>query len=148
MTGGFLGLLARGYAFSLPAAVGFIALGGIGVLNGVVLASEVRRRIDSGEALGDAVASGTVAVLRAILTTAAVAALGFLPMAVATSAGAEVQRPLATVVIVGILYGTLVTIALLPGILFVLLRGYRPRTEVSDDVDDPVSTAALSPSPG
>ena len=125
LTGGMLGLLARGYSFSLPAAVGFIALGGIAVLNGVVMASEVRTRLDEGEPLRDAVANGGAHVVRAVLTTAAVAALGFLPMALATSAGAEVQRPLATVVIFGILYGTLVTMTVLPGILLVTLRGYR-----------------------
>jgi cobalt-zinc-cadmium resistance protein CzcA len=125
-TGGMLGLLARGYSFSLPAAVGFIALGGIAVLNGVVMAAEVRQRIDAGEPLHEAVTHGGAHVVRAVLTTAAVAALGFLPMAIASSAGAEVQRPLATVVIVGILLGTLTTLVVLPGILVVVLRGYRP----------------------
>lgn len=124
-TGGMLGLLARGYSFSLPAAVGFIALGGIAVLNGVVMAAEVRQRIDSGEPLREAVIHGGAHVVHAVLTTAAVAALGFLPMALASSAGAEVQRPLATVVIVGILLGTFTTLVVLPGILVVLLRGYR-----------------------
>src|SRR6185436_17141109 len=80
LTGGMLGLAARGLPFSLPAAVGFIALGGIAVLNGVVIASEVRRRRVLGESLDDAVTRGSVAVARAVLTTAAVAALGFLPM--------------------------------------------------------------------
>jgi len=125
MTGGMLGLLARGYSFSLSAAVGFIALGGIAVLNGVVMASEVRRRLDDDTPLAEAIAGGAAHVVRAVLTTAAVAALGFLPMAIATTAGAEVQRPLATVVIFGILYGTLITLFVLPGILAVLLRGYR-----------------------
>ena len=76
-------------AFSLPAAVGFIALGGIAVLNGVVMASEVRRRLDLREPLATAISGGCAHVLRAVLTTAVVAALGFLPMATATSAGAE-----------------------------------------------------------
>jgi len=127
LTGGMLGLLVRGYSFSLSAAVGFIALGGIAVLNGVVMASEVRARLDAGRRLEDAIVGGASHVVRAVLTTAAVAALGFLPMASATSAGAEVQRPLATVVIFGILYGTLVTLFVLPGMLTVLLRGYGPR---------------------
>ena len=125
LTGGMAGLLARGYSFSLSAAVGFIALGGIAVLNGVVTASEVRARMDAGASLSSAITEGSAHVVRAVLTTAAVAALGFLPMAIATTAGAEVQRPLATVVIVGILYGTLVTLLVLPGILSVALRGYR-----------------------
>lgn len=137
LTGGLLGLLARGYSFSLPAAVGFIALGGIAVLNGVVMASEVRRRIDSGASADEAVASGASHVLRAVLTTAAVAAFGFLPMALATSAGAEVQRPLATVVITGILYGTGVTLMILPGILRVLVQGYRPSASGGSDRASP-----------
>jgi cobalt-zinc-cadmium resistance protein CzcA len=122
LAGGLLGLLARSYTFSLPAAVGFIALGGIAVLNGVVMGSEVRRRHDEGAPLEAAIVDGAAHVVRAVLTTTAVAALGFLPMAIATSAGAEVQRPLATVVIVGILYGTAMTLLVLPGILLVLLR--------------------------
>jgi heavy metal efflux system protein len=126
LTGGMLGLLARGYTFSISAAVGFIALGGIAVLNGVVMASEVRRRLDEGDALEDAIIGGGAHTLRAVLTTAAAAAFGFVPMAIATSAGAEVQRPLATVVIFGILYGTFVTLFLLPGIFVVTLRRYRP----------------------
>jgi cobalt-zinc-cadmium resistance protein CzcA len=126
LTGGIAGLLARGYPFSLPAAVGFIALGGIAVLNGVVLTSEVRRRLDEGADLELAIVMGTTHVLRAVLTTTAAAALGFLPMALATSAGAEVQRPLATVVIVGIVYGAAITVFVLPGILRVVLRGRSP----------------------
>jgi cobalt-zinc-cadmium resistance protein CzcA len=134
LTGGMLGLLVRGYAFSLPAAVGFIALGGIAVLNGVVMASEMRRRLDGGADLDDAVAHGAAHVTRAVLTTAAAAALGFLPMALSTSAGAEVQRPLATVVIFGIVYGTLVTLFVLPGVLRFVLGGYRRRAPANTDV--------------
>lgn len=117
LTGGMLGLLFRGLSFSLPAAVGFIALGGIGVLNGVVVASEIRERLLQGEPLDDAVCHGASHSLRAVLTTAAVAALGFLPMALATGAGAEVQRPLATAVVVGMVFGTFLSIIVLPGIL-------------------------------
>jgi cobalt-zinc-cadmium resistance protein CzcA len=135
LTGGMLGLLARGYSFSLSAAVGFIALGGIAVLNGVVMASEVRDRLDRGQAREEAIVGGAAHVVRAVLTTAAVAALGFLPMAIATSAGAEVQRPLATVVIFGILYGTLVTLFVLPGVLMVVLRGYRPAPEAKPSAE-------------
>ncbi|MEO8212008.1 MAG: CusA/CzcA family heavy metal efflux RND transporter [Myxococcales bacterium] len=125
LTGGLLGLLLRGLPFSLPAAVGFIALGGIAVLNGVVIASEVRRYLDQGVDLNEAIARGTSAVFRAVLTTAAVAALGFLPMAYSSTAGSEVQKPLATVVIVGILVGTLITLTVFPGLLRVILRGYK-----------------------
>jgi cobalt-zinc-cadmium resistance protein CzcA len=144
LTGGMLGLLARGYSFSLSAAVGFIALGGIAVLNGVVMASEVRRRLDEGATLDSAVTDGAAHVVRAVLTTAAVAALGFLPMAIATSAGAEVQRPLATVVIFGILYGTFVTLFVLPGVLQVLLRGYRVPKE-QEEPSEP--SGQLAPAP-
>ncbi|MRG96578.1 efflux RND transporter permease subunit [Polyangium spumosum] len=125
LVGGMLGLLARGLPFSLSAAVGFIALGGVAVLNGVVIASEVRRRLLEREPLDAAVTRGATSVVRAVLTTAAVAALGFLPMALATSAGAEVQRPLATVVIFGMFFGTITTLAVLPGVLRAALAGQR-----------------------
>jgi heavy metal efflux system protein len=124
LTGGMLGLFLRELSFSLPAAVGFIALGGIGVLNGVVVASEIVGRLDNGEPLAHAVEHGATHSLRAVLTTAAVAALGFLPMAIATGAGAEVQRPLATAVVVGMLFGTLLSVVVLPGLLRIALRSY------------------------
>lgn len=143
LTGGMLGLLVRSYTFSLPAAVGFIALGGVAVLNGVVMAAEVRARLDAGEPLNEAIVTGGSHVVRAVLTTAAAAAFGFLPMAIASSAGAEVQRPLATVVIFGIVYGTLVTLLVLPGIMAVLLRGYRP-SPANDDEEDQRTTRLLS----
>jgi len=121
LTGGMLGLLLRGMPFSLPAAVGFIALGGIGVLNGVVVATEVKRRQSSGLSVQRSVELGSVHVFRAVLTTAAVAAMGFLPMMLATGVGAEVQQPLATVVVVGMLFGTGLTLFVLPGLLSLLL---------------------------
>jgi cobalt-zinc-cadmium resistance protein CzcA len=127
LTGGMIGLLARGMPFSLPAAVGFIALGGVGVLNGVVIATEVQRRLDEDNAsVVDAVVGGSSMVSRAVLTTAAVAAFGFLPMMLATSAGAEVQQPLATVVVVGIGIGTALTLFVLPGVLSLLVRKSEP----------------------
>jgi heavy metal efflux system protein len=126
LAGGMLGLTLRGMPFSLPAAVGFIALGGIAVLNGVVMASEVRRRLDLFETLDTAITGGCAHVLRAVLTTAVVAALGFLPMATASSAGAEVQQPLATAVVLGMLICTMLTLLVLPGVLRVTLAGYRP----------------------
>ncbi|MBI5607715.1 MAG: efflux RND transporter permease subunit [Deltaproteobacteria bacterium] len=122
LTGGMLGLMTRGMTFSLSAAVGFIALGGVAVLSGVVLASEVRRRMDEGQRLEQAIRDGAANVTRAVLTTAGVAALGFLPMAQSTGAGSEVQRPLATVVVAGIAVATLVALFVLPGILRLLLR--------------------------
>ncbi len=120
LIGGILGLMLRGLSFSIPAAVGFIALAGVSVLNGVVLASEVKAKIHGGWPLSEAVIAGSKHTMRAVLTTGAVAAFGFLPMAMATSAGAEVQRPLATVVISGIAFSTLLTMFLLPGLLQLL----------------------------
>jgi cobalt-zinc-cadmium resistance protein CzcA len=87
----------------------------------VVLASAVREKLDSGWPLDEAILEGSTSTLRAVVTTGAVAAFGFLPMALATSAGAEVQRPLATVVISGILFSTALTLFLLPGVLRVAL---------------------------
>jgi cobalt-zinc-cadmium resistance protein CzcA len=139
LAGGMVGLLARGMPFSLSAAVGFIALGGVAVLNGVVIASEVQRRLDAGETLESAVTRGPASVVRAVLTTAAVAALGFLPMAIASSAGAEVQRPLATVVIYGMFFGTVLTLAVLPGVLRVVLAG-QPARESASRGDSPLPT--------
>jgi cobalt-zinc-cadmium resistance protein CzcA len=131
LTGGMIGLLLRGLSFSLPAAVGFIALGGIGVLNGVVLATEIRKRLTAGESLDRALSHGSAAVVRAVLTTATVASLGFLPMAIATGAGAEVQRPLATAVVIGMVFGTLLTLFVLPGVLRIALAGEKKREDQS-----------------
>ncbi|HEY5956985.1 MAG TPA: CusA/CzcA family heavy metal efflux RND transporter, partial [Polyangiaceae bacterium] len=141
MTGGLIGLLGSGLSFSLPAAVGFIALGGIGVLNGVVVASEVRWRLDRGDTLDFAIVRGCANVMRAVLTTAVVAALGFMPMAIATGAGAEVQRPLARVVVAGMLFGILLTLAVLPGILRLFLKGY----EALEESDELANEASSSP---
>jgi len=146
LAGGMLGLVMRGMSFSLPAAVGFIALGGIAVLNGVVMASDVRARLDKGVPLDQAVTDGCANTLRAVLTTATVAALGFLPMATASSAGAEVQRPLATAVVIGMAISTFLTLFVLPGVLRVLLAGYQPAEAISD-AGRPSSTSLPSPSP-
>ena len=117
IVGGIFALRLRGLPFSIPAAVGFIALCGVAVLNGVVMASDLRRRLAQGESLGHALRTATTSSLRPILTTALVAAIGFLPMAISTRAGAEVQRPLATVVIGGILSSTLLMLMILPILL-------------------------------
>ncbi len=130
--GGMFGLLTRSLPFSLPAAIGFIALGGISVLNGVVIATEVRRLILLGRRHDVAIIEGAVASLRAVLTTGAVAAFGFLPMALSSSAGSEVQRPLATVVIAGILISTGLTLLVFPGILTIALRGWDPAADTSE----------------
>ncbi len=143
MTGGMFGMVARGYPFSLPAAVGFIALGGVAVLNGLVVASEVLGRIDRGETVERAVVDGCAHVLRPVLTTAAVAALGFAPMALSTGAGAEVQRPLATVVVFGILFGTTTALLVLPGVLARVLRVTPPRHD--DDDASPADAPTQEP---
>ncbi|MGD2114286.1 MAG: CusA/CzcA family heavy metal efflux RND transporter [Acidobacteriota bacterium] len=116
VTGGILALALRGYPFSISAGVGFIALFGIAVLNGVVLVSYVEDRRRRGLAPDQAAREGALVRLRPVLMTALVASLGFVPMALATSAGAEVQRPLATVVIGGLVTSTLLTLLVLPAV--------------------------------
>jgi cobalt-zinc-cadmium resistance protein CzcA len=114
LTGGVLALWLRDIPLSISASVGFIALSGVAVLNGLVLISFIRNLQEQGLLLVDAVREGTMTRLRPVLVTALVASLGFLPMAIATGTGAEVQRPLATVVIGGILSSTLLTLLVLP----------------------------------
>jgi cobalt-zinc-cadmium resistance protein CzcA len=114
VTGGVAALWLRGMPFSITAAVGFIALTGVAVLNGMVLVSYFNQLREEGKDLLAAVLEGSLTRLRPVLMTAAVASLGFVPMALATGAGAEVQRPLATVVIGGILSSTFLTLVLLP----------------------------------
>jgi heavy metal efflux system protein len=126
LIGGVLALWLRGLPFSIPAAVGFIAVAGVAVLNGVVMASEAARQLATGRDAIAAVASSAVTVLRPVLTTALVAAVGFIPMAVSTHAGAEVQRPLATVVIGGILSSTLIGLAVTPVLIWLLAGRRRP----------------------
>jgi cobalt-zinc-cadmium resistance protein CzcA len=113
-TGGLAALYLRGYPFSISAAVGFIALFGIAVMNGVVLISTVARMRAEGASPHDAARGGALLRLRPVTMTALVAALGFLPMALSTTAGAEVQRPLATVVIGGLVTCSLLTLLVLP----------------------------------
>lgn len=114
MTGGIFGLWVRGMSFSISAAVGFIALSGVAVLNGLVMVTFVQQLRLNGRNVDDAVIEGSLTRLRPILMTALVASLGFLPMAFATGMGAEVQSPLATVVIGGIVSSTLLTLFVLP----------------------------------
>jgi cobalt-zinc-cadmium resistance protein CzcA len=122
--GGALALWARAMPISISAAIGFIALSGIAVLNGVILMSSVRVREQAGESPSEAAAAAARDRMRPVLMTALVAALGFLPMAVATGVGAEVQRPLATVVVGGLLTSTFLTLVLLPA-LYPWLSGRR-----------------------
>jgi len=114
VTGGVFALGVRGMPLSISAAVGFIALFGVAMLNGLVLVSAIRKARQEGLSQADAIQEAAQARLRPVLTTALVASLGFLPMAFATGAGAEVQKPLATVVIGGLLSSTLLTLLVLP----------------------------------
>ena len=100
--------------FSITAAVGFIALSGVAVLNGLVMIAYFNQLREEGASVRDAVIEGSMTRLRPVLVTAFVASLGFVPMAIATGAGAEVQRPLATVVIGGVLSSTFLTLVVLP----------------------------------
>lgn len=114
VTGGVIALWLRGMPFSISAGVGFIALSGVAVLNGVVMVSAINQLRERGKAVFFAVRDGATERLRPVLMTALVAALGFVPMALNTGIGAEVQRPLATVVIGGIISSTLLTLVVLP----------------------------------
>ncbi len=121
LTGGVAALLLRGIPLSISAGIGFIALSGVAVLNGLVIITFIEKLRGEGRALVDAVREGSLTRLRPVLMTALVASLGFIPMAIATGAGAEVQRPLATVVIGGIISSTILTLLVLPA-LYVLFR--------------------------
>jgi cobalt-zinc-cadmium resistance protein CzcA len=122
ITGGIIALALRGMPFSITAGVGFIALSGVAVLNGVVMVSAINKLRLDGLSVLDAVKRGADERLRPVLMTALVAALGFIPMALNTGVGAEVQRPLATVVIGGILSATLLTLVVLPVLYAVFER--------------------------
>ena len=115
-TGGVLSLYLRGMPFSMSAGIGFIALFGVAVLNGVVMVTFINQLREKGIGVEHAVVEGALVRLRPVLMTAMVASLGFLPMAVSTSPGAEVQRPLATVVVGGLITSTVLTLVVLPAI--------------------------------
>jgi len=116
LTGGIIALWLRNMPFSVPAAVGFIALSGVAVLNGLVMLTYVRNLVADGRPRPLAIAEGALTRLRPIMMTALVASLGFAPMALATGTGAEVQKPLATVVIGGLISATLLTLVVLPAL--------------------------------
>ena len=122
LTGGVLALWLRDISFSISAGVGFIALSGVAVLNGVVMISFIRALREAGQPLEDAIRNGALARLRPVLMTALVASLGFVPMAFNVGAGSEVQRPLATVVIGGIVSSTILTLLVLPALYRLLHR--------------------------
>ncbi len=139
LTGGIIALWLRDIPLSISAAVGFIALSGVAVLNGLVMISYIRSLREEGKPLDEAVHEGALTRLRPVLMTALVASLGFVPMAIATGTGAEVQRPLATVVIGGILSSTLLTLLVLP-LLYSMV--HKP-----DEVDEDVSADPPHPEP-
>ncbi|MBA6292226.1 CusA/CzcA family heavy metal efflux RND transporter [Colwellia sp. MB3u-70] len=122
LTGGIFALLLRDIPFSISAAVGFIALSGIAILNGLVMVSFIRELRREGAALDTAIIEGALTRLRPVLTTALVASLGFVPMALNTGIGSEVQRPLATVVIGGVISSTILTLFVLPALYRLLHR--------------------------
>ena len=134
LTGGILALWLRDIPLSISAAVGFIALSGVAVLNGLVMISYIRSLREDGTPLDEAIRAGALTRLRPVLMTALVASLGFIPMAIATGTGAEVQRPLATVVIGGILSSTVLTLLVLP-ILYRL--AHRPDEQEEDVTAEP-----------
>jgi len=130
LTGGVIALWLRGIPLSITAGVGFITLSGVAVLTGVVLVSAIREYLDRGADIDTAIRDGAMLRLRPILMVALVAALGFLPMALNTGTGAEVQRPLATVVIGGIVSATVLTLLVLPGLY---RMAWRQRRETTND---------------
>jgi heavy metal efflux system protein len=136
LTGGILALWMRGIPLSISAAVGFIALSGVAVLNGLVMISFIRNLREGGATLDQAIFEGALTRLRPVLMTALVASLGFVPMAIATGTGAEVQRPLATVVIGGILSSTALTLLVLP----ILYRLAYRREEEEERLANPKSS--------
>ncbi|MCC7075356.1 MAG: efflux RND transporter permease subunit [Deltaproteobacteria bacterium] len=140
-TGGIVALALRGMPFSISAGIGFIALFGVAVLNGVVLMSQIRQLEAEGQTPWDASNAAARSRLRPVLMTALVASLGFVPMAIATSAGAEVQRPLATVVIGGLITSTLLTLIVLPTI-YARIRGGEPPEPT------PPPPTTIAPGPG
>jgi len=137
LTGGIVALWLRGIPLSISAAVGFIALCGVAVLNGLVMIAFIRSLREEGRSLAAAIREGALTRLRPVLMTALVASLGFVPMAIATGTGAEVQRPLATVVIGGILSSTILTLLVLP----ILYQLFHRRDE--DEEGKTAETAAV-----
>jgi cobalt-zinc-cadmium resistance protein CzcA len=127
ITGGVFAIWLRGMPFSISAAVGFIALSGVAALNGLMLISYYNQLRDQGKSLMDAVIEGSLTRLRPVMMTAMVASLGFVPMALGSGSGAEVQRPLATVVIGGIITSTLLTLIVLPLIYLMVERRFGKR---------------------
>ena len=156
LTGGVVALWLRDMPFSISAAVGFIALSGVAVLNGLVMIIFINQLREKGEALEAAIVHGSITRLRPVLMTALVASLGFVPMAIATGTGSEVQRPLATVVIGGLLSSTLLTLIVLPALYRIFtgtrkdgLPGPRPEAwEANDEVGGAATSSGFMPNTG
>ena len=144
LTGGIAALWLRGMPFSVAAAVGFIALSGVAVLNGLVMLTYIKQLLAEGLDKREAILRGALTRLRPVVMTALVASLGFVPMAIATGTGAEVQKPLATVVIGGLISATLLTLLVLPA-LYARFGGTRA-TETAEEV--PPATAPAAPTGG
>ena len=138
MTGGVVALWLRDMPFSISAAVGFIALSGVAVLNGLVMVTFINGLRKEGVPLEEAILRGSLTRLRPVLMTALVAAFGFVPMALATGTGAEVQKPLATVVIGGIISSTLLTLVVLPALYRIWHRASTPQREASASVAEAI----------
>ena len=134
VTGGVFALWSRGLPFSISAGVGFIALSGVAVLNGLMMISYFNLLREQGRDVATSVREGAMTRLRPVLMTALVASLGFVPMAIASGAGAEVQRPLATVVTGGILSSTFLTLVLLPTLYEWIERRQKPTTEITKTI--------------
>jgi cobalt-zinc-cadmium resistance protein CzcA len=143
LTGGVAALWLRGMPFSVSAAVGFIALSGIAVLNGLVMLTYIKQLMAKGQKKAEAIFNGALTRLRPVAMTALVASLGFVPMALATGTGAEVQRPIATVVIGGLISATLLTLFVLPA-----LYAWFGRKPVEEDAAYAMDSDSARHSPG
>ncbi len=132
LAGGVFALALAGLPFSVSAAVGFIVLAGVGVLNGLVVMTAITQRIEEGLTVAQAIVEGSLERFRAVLMTGIVPAIGFVPMALATGQGAEVQKPLAIVVIGGLITSTILTLFVLPAISRLLLQGRHKHHETGD----------------
>src|SRR6266702_70004 len=140
IAGGVFTLALRGMPFSISAAVGFIAVSGVAVLNGLVLMASIRRKLETEPDVESAILHGALERVRPVLVTALVASLGFVPMALATRAGAEVQKPLATVVIGGLITSTALTLFVLPAVYRRVLRSTRVGRSTGEPLPVPVET--------
>ncbi len=145
LTGGIFALWLRGMSFSISSAVGFIALSGVAVLNGLVMLTFIRQLVEEGLPLDEAITRGALTRLRPVVMTALVASLGFVPMAIANGTGAEVQKPLATVVIGGLISATLLTLLVLPALYARFSKpAHRSGEGASPKIDVPVAKVLTS----